>query len=158
MTGTVVAIHIAPKAAVAMVALQEARAVAGKGIEGDRYFSFAGTFSSKPGPDREITLIEIEQLEWLKREHGVELTAAASRRNVAVQGVRLNELVGREFSIGGVTVKGLRLCEPCGHLEKLSGVGNLKTLFKGRCGMRAQILTDGVIRIGDTVSFASVAP
>ncbi len=152
MSATVVHLHITPKAAAQPVAVESVRAVAGKGLDGDRYFAFAGTFSSKPGPDREITIIEIEELEWLKREHGLELTASASRRNVAVKGVRLKDLVGREFTLGAVKVKGLRLCEPCGHLEKLTGLKELKTLFKGRCGLRAQILSDGVIRVGDHVT------
>ncbi len=67
------------------------------------------------------------------------------------KGVRLKELVGREFTIGAVRVRGIRLCEPCGHLEKLSGLADLKTLFKGRCGLRGLILVGGTIRVGDRV-------
>jgi len=142
---TVVAIHIAAKAGAEAMAVGEVRAVAGKGLEGDRNFPAAK-------PDRQVTLIAVEELEWLKREHGIELTPASSRRNIATRDVRLGELVGREFAVGAVRLKGLRLCEPCGHLEKLAGLPGLKKLFAGRCGLRAEILAGGVIRVGDAVA------
>ena len=91
--GTVVAIHIAPDAAGKMVPVKEARAVPGKGLEGDRYFLQRGTFS-KPAPDREVTLIEIEAIEALNRDYRVALDAGDSRRNIATRGVPLNQLVG----------------------------------------------------------------
>ncbi len=148
--GTVVSIHVAAGAEERMVAVQEARAVPGKGLEGDRYFNQTGTFSIKGSPDREITLIEAEAREALQRDYGVALEPGASRRNVTTRGVPLHFLVGREFTIGPVSVLGIRLCEPCGHLEGLTREGTRAGLVH-RGGLRAQILTEGVIRAGDAV-------
>ena len=148
--GTVVSIHIAATATGPIVPVEEVRAVTSRGLEGDRYFHHTGTYSKKPGPDREVTLIEIEAIEALKRDHGIELDPGASRRNIVTRGVPLNHLVDREFRIGEVILRGMRLCEPCAHLERLSQKGVLRGLIH-RGGLRAQILTEGVIRVGDTV-------
>ena len=148
--GTVVSIHIAPEAEGRMIAVKETRAVPGKGLEGDRYFSQIGTYSVKPGADREVTLIEAEALEALRRDYGVTLEPGESRRNITTRGVPLNFLVGKEFTVGPVSLLGIRLCEPCGHLEGLTKEGTRAGLVH-RGGLRAQILTEGVIRAGDAV-------
>ncbi len=148
--GTVVSIHLASQAEGRMVAVKEARAVPGKGLEGDRYFHQTGTYSVKPGPDREITLIEAEDLEALLRDYGVALASGESRRNITTRGVPLDFLVGKEFTVGSVSLLGIRLCEPCGHLEELTREGTRAGLVH-RGGLRAQILTEGVIRAGDAV-------
>ena len=147
--GSVVSIYIADGPGTVMLPVQEAQAVPGKGLEGDRYFKNLGTFS-KPQPDRELTLIEIEAVEGFRNELGVEFEPGAARRNVVTRDVPLNHLVGREFQIGEVKFRGIRLCEPCGHLARLSHEGVLPGLVH-RGGLRAQILTQGVIRAGDVV-------
>lgn len=76
------------------------RAVPGKGSEGDRYFLELGTYSDRPGPRREVTLIEIEALEAASRDYGVSLLPGESRRNIVTRGVYLNHLVDREFRVG----------------------------------------------------------
>jgi len=149
-TGTVISIHIAPSAEARMTSVNEARAIPGKGLDGDRYFRQTGTYSSKPGPDREVTLITVEAIEALRRDYGIDLDPNDSRRNIVTQGVPLNFLVGREFTVGTVTLRGLRLCEPCGHLEGLTKSG-VRAGLVHRGGLRAQILTAGVIRPGDPV-------
>lgn len=121
--GIIVSIHIAPSGGAPTKPVTEVRAVPGRGLEGDRYFSKVGTYSNEPGPGSEVTLIEIEAIEALKRDYGIELTARDSRRNIATRGVPLNHLVGREFKVGGATLHGILLCEPCSHLEKLSRKG-----------------------------------
>jgi len=147
--GTIISINIAPEAEAPMQSVSEARAVPGRGLEGDRYFDQKGTFS-KPLPDRELTLIEAEAIEALKRELSVDYGLSDSRRNVVTRGVPLNHLVGREFWVGEVKARGLRLCEPCSHLQKLSHEKVLPGLVH-RGGLRAQILTEGTIRIGETI-------
>src|SRR5260370_41414809 len=132
-----------------MQSVNEVRAVPGRGLEGDRYHDHRGTFS-KPKPDRELTLIEAEAIEALRREFEVDFELSASRRNVVTRGVPLNHLVGREFWIGDVKARGLRLCEPCSHLQKLSHEKVLPGLVH-RGGLRAQILSEGMIRVGETV-------
>ena len=95
-----------------MKSSNEVRAVAGKGLEGDRYFSQTGTYSNQPGSSRDVTLIEIEAIEALKRDYSIELNPGESRRNIVTRGVPLNHLVGREFKIGEVTLRGTRPREP----------------------------------------------
>lgn len=141
---------IAPKAGEPVSAVNEVRAVPGKGLEGDRYFKGAGFYSDKPGPHREVTLIEIEAVEALKRDYEIELDPGNSRRNILTRGVPLNHLVGREFQVGEVTMRGIRLCEPCAHLAQLTRQDVLKSLVH-RGGLRAQVLTEGIIRVGDTI-------
>src|SRR5882762_5752844 len=147
--GTVVSINIAPEAEAPMQSVSQARAVPGRGLEGDRYFDQKGTFS-KPQPDRELTLIEAEAIEALKRELSVDYGLSDSRRNVVTRGVPLNHLVGREFWVGEVKARGLKLCEPCSHLQKLSHEKVLPGLVH-RGGLRAQILSEGTIRVGEIV-------
>ena len=147
--GTVISINIAPEAEAPMQSVSAVRAVPGQGLEGDRYFDHKGTFS-KPQPDRELTLIEAEAIEALRSEFQVDFGLSASRRNIVTRGVPLNHLVDKEFWIGDVKARGLRLCEPCAHLQRLSHPKVLPGLVH-RGGLRAQILTEGMIRVGETV-------
>ena len=149
--GCVVSLHIAPAGAAVMQTLNQVQAVAGRGLEGDRYFTGIGTYSNNAGSGREVTLIESEAIEALKRDYGVEIDAAQARRNLVTRGVALNHLIERQFTVGAVTLRGTRLCDPCAHLEKLSRKGALRGLIH-RGGLRAEIITGGVIRIGDTIT------
>ena len=134
-----------------MVPLGSVRAVAGKGLEGDRYANGVGTFSGQVGSGREVTLIEVEAITSLAREYDVEIDPADSRRNLVTQDLPLNHLVGREFKVGDVTLRGSRLCEPCGHLETLTRPGVRRGLVH-RGGLRAEIVDGGMIRTGDGVT------
>jgi MOSC domain-containing protein YiiM len=147
--GTVVSINIAPTAGAPMQSVGEARAVPGHGLEGDRYFAHQGTFV-KQDPETELTLIEVEAIEAMKTELDVDYGLSDSRRNIVTRGVPLNHLVNREFWIGEVKARGLKLCEPCGHLQRLSHEKVLPGLVH-RGGLRAEILTEGVIRIGEAI-------
>lgn len=148
--GTVESIHIAEKAQQPTRSVESAAAIRGAGLEADRYALQQGTFS-KPEPDYELTFIEAEAIEALKRDYGIEVAPGDTRRNVVTRGVPLNHLVGREFHVGGVKIRGLRLCEPCAHLEGLVGKAVIKGL-RHRGGLRAQVLTSGTIRVGDVVT------
>ncbi|MBV8052256.1 MAG: MOSC domain-containing protein [Acidobacteriaceae bacterium] len=145
--GSIDSIHIAAAAQAPMCRVETATAIPGAGLEGDRYALQTGTFF-KPKPDFELTLIESEAIEALKRDYGVSIEAGNARRNIVTRDVALNHLVGREFQIGQVRIRGIRLCEPCDHLQKLTGLPLIKGLLH-RGGLRAQILTPGVIRTGD---------
>jgi MOSC domain-containing protein YiiM len=148
--GHVVSIHIGTAAKAPMQAVDSVRAIPGRGLEGDRYCNLAGTFSKKLNPAYEVTLIESEALEALARDCGIELAPGASRRNLTTRGVALNHLVGREFTVGGARLRGIKLCEPCGHLESLTQAGVREGLLH-RGGLRAQVLEGGDIRVGDPV-------
>ena len=129
----------------------EVKAVPGRGLEGDRYFSGSGTFSPTPQkPDFEITLIELEQIETFAKAHSLPFTALHARRNIVTSGVALNDLVGAEFWVGEVRLRGVRLCEPCNYLAKISFPQTLKGLTH-KAGLRAQIISAGTIHVGDLV-------
>jgi MOSC domain-containing protein YiiM len=148
--GTVESIHIASTAEGPPQSVPQAMAVPGSGLDGDRYALKLGTFY-KPAPDHELTLIEAEAIEALRRDYYVELAAGEARRNIVTRNVPLNHLVGKEFAIGEVRIRGIRLCEPCDHLQKVTRKPVIEGLLH-RGGLRAQILTQGTIRVGDVVS------
>jgi len=160
LSPTIVAIHIAPTAAAPMQAQLQVEAGVGLGLVGDRYRAKIGTFSPDLDADFEITLIEEEALLALARDYGYAMSPAESRRNLTTRGVALNHLVGCEFRVGAVRLRGTRLCEPCDHLARLTDRRALKGLLH-RGGLRAQIISGGVIRVGDPVCLAdpdSAAP
>jgi MOSC domain-containing protein YiiM len=148
--GTVIAIHVAPAGAAPMRSVTNAQVVVGKGLEGDRYYSKLGTYSNQAGSGRDVTLIEIEAIEGLKRDYEVQLDPGQSRRNIVTRGIALNHLVEQEFRVGEVVLRGTRLCEPCAHMEKLTVKGAMRGLIH-RGGLRAEIIKGGTIRIGDRI-------
>jgi MOSC domain-containing protein YiiM len=125
-------------------------AVAGHGLEGDRKYRREGLPPKKNSPDREITLIEAEAIEGVGRDYTVALRPIETRRNVVTKGIALNHLVGKRFRVGEVVLEGIRLCEPCEHLESLTRPG-VRAALVHRGGLRAQIIEGGVIRVGDPI-------
>ena len=142
--GTIEALAVAPAAEAPMELIDEAEAHAGRGLVGDRYFVGAGTFSNPHSNGHDLTLIEAEVVDELG------LPPAEARRNVVTRGIDLNALVGRRFRVGEVECVGRRLCEPCAQLQRLTHPGILRDLVH-RGGLRADVLGDGAIRVGDEV-------
>ncbi|HET7483592.1 MAG TPA: MOSC domain-containing protein [Actinomycetota bacterium] len=150
MAGTVEAIFITPDAARPMMSIDEVKAISGEGLEGDRYFAKNGTWSKNDGPQRQVTLVEAEAVEAVARDYDIDVTGADTRRNIVTRGVALNHLVDRVFKVGDATFRGIRLCEPCKHLERVSGRAIRKPLVH-RGGLNAEIVEDGMVRIGDSI-------
>jgi MOSC domain-containing protein YiiM len=152
LSGTVAAIAIASAATGPMRLVDEARALAGRGLEGDRYAAKAGTFTPRGGGAHgyDLTLIQAEVLDELVPAEDRRLDYAEARRNVITRDIDLNALVGRRFRVGEVECLGQRLCEPCSHLERLTTKGVLRGLIH-RGGLRADVLTDGRISIGSAI-------
>jgi MOSC domain-containing protein YiiM len=144
LTGTVAGILVTPDAEAPLVRVAAVEAVAGRGLEGDRYHEGRGTFSG-PGRGYELTLVEAEVLD------SIGLPWEEARRNLVTTGIELNALVGRRFTVGAVQCVGRRLAEPCAHLERLARPGLLRPLVH-RGGLRADILAGGPIAIGDRVA------
>jgi MOSC domain-containing protein YiiM len=149
--GRVEAIHIADTAEAAMRGVAAVTAIAGVGLEGDRYAARQGSFSAQDKPGRQITLVEAEAIEALERELGLVLAPGETRRNVVTRGVALNHLVGRDFSVGGARLRGHELCEPCATLARMTGKPVILAGLVHRGGLRAEILEGGQIRVGDEV-------
>jgi MOSC domain-containing protein YiiM len=147
--GEVVEINVSPEHEVLPQPVDRIRAVPGRGLEGDRNF-YTGP-GTQPERDHELTLIATEALDALASEHGLELSAAESRRNLATRGIDLNRLEGKRFRVGDVECEGIELCEPCNHLQGLTKRGVLRGLVH-RGGLRAAILTDGEIAVGDAIT------
>jgi MOSC domain-containing protein YiiM len=144
--GQLLAIYIGEVKRADLQRVEQVEAVAGRGLVGDRFFRREGAGQ----PEQEVTLIESEALEALAREDGIALEPARSRRNLLTRGVPLNHLVGREFSVGEVRLRGIKLCEPCGHLEKLT-VAGIQNGLCHRGGLRAQVRQGGTLRAGDII-------
>jgi MOSC domain-containing protein YiiM len=136
---TVEAIHLGAMGVSELWSVDSVRAVAGKGLEGDRHFHAEG---ARPG--QALTLVDAEVVE------SVDLPPGGTRRQVTVRGVDLNALVGRRFRVGDVECYGVELCEPCKHLEAMTRPGIIAELVH-RAGINADILVDGVIGVGDAV-------
>lgn len=145
-------IYIADQGGDQMKPLKQAQLIAGQGIVGDRYANKKGTFSKKLSglPDRELTLIEAEEIEEFNSRRYEPIDYAEFRRNIVTQGVRLNDLEGKEFRIGDVRLKGIRLCEPCAYLSKLLGPEIMAEMMH-KCGLRVQILEGGTVDLGDQI-------
>ena len=149
--GLVEAIYITAAAAEPLRAVATADAVAGAGLAGDRYQLGVGTYSGKPGPDRHVTLIAAEALDAVAAE-GWPLAPGEHRRNIVVRGLDVDALSGRTITIGAVTLRGIRPCPPCGHLERVTGRPGLRAVMEGRSGLRTEVVTGGTIALGDRVT------
>lgn len=147
--GRLAAICIAAKKGQDLKQVQEIEAIEGCGLAGDR-FCRAPASAKTAEPDREVTLIEEEALDGLLIEFRLTLTPTQARRNLLTQGIAVNHLVGRDFQIGEVVLHGMRLCEPCEHLEKLTTHG-VKDGLRHRGGLRARIVRGGTLRQGDVI-------
>ena len=154
-TGVVRFLHRTPKAFLPMRSFPELTLVAGRGIEGDRYMigQETGFYSHKPEEGRQVTLFEIETLHALRRDHGIELLAEEHRRNVTVEGVPLNHLVGRRFRLGEALLEATRLSTPCRHIEEILGKAVFDPLIN-RSGLNCRIIEGGIVRVGDIVKAA----
>src|SRR5205823_7893927 len=134
------AIHVGDEGVPTLREVASVAVLAGKGVVGDRYF-----FADGAAPGRALTLVEAEEVERAG------LAPGATRRQVTVRGVRLNDLVGKRFRVGDVECVGVELCEPCKHLESMTRPGIIRELAR-RAGINADILNDGTISVGDEIS------
>lgn len=157
MSGVVAGIFLAEQSGQPMRAVSEVVGAAGRGLLGDRHCRPADASTS--GLDdgvHDISLVEAEVLDSLRDEHDIDLAPAETRRNVLTRGVRLNELVGRRFVLGGLLCEGVEICQPCVHVQNRVGKPILKPLVH-RGGLRARILTSGTVRLGDVIVVVEAA-
>lgn len=150
MSGKVEMILIAAGEAEPITSVPEITAHAGRGLEGDRYASGEGKFK-KLEPKRQSTFIEAEAIEAVARDYGIDIDYKDPRRNIVTRGVALNHLVGKTFTVGEATFRGIKLAEPCDYMQKLAGKP-VKDPLKHRGGLRAEIVESGTIKVGDHLS------
>jgi MOSC domain-containing protein YiiM len=124
---------------------------AGVGVVGDRYALRRGFYSDRHHDGRQVTLFESETLQAIERDYKIALAPTDHRRNITTQGVPLNHLVGKRFTVGATLLEGVMLSVPCRHIEQITG----KEIFNAmlhRSGLMARILRGGLVRVGDVIS------
>lgn len=147
---TIERIFVATAPRAPQIEVPSVRVVVGKGIEGDRHFG------KRKVPGENLTLVEAEELEAFAQEQGVPVDLSGSRRNIVTRGVRLNDLVGREFRLGTALLRGVELCEPCSVMGRLyalldwPGPRTVRQMLH-RAGLRADVLQTGVFKVGDAL-------
>ncbi|HSC44045.1 MAG TPA: sulfurase [Candidatus Binatia bacterium] len=152
--GRVASIFVAAKSAEEMVSLSSVRALADRGLEGDRFFR--DSWKAIDRSDKAVSFIEDEVLDLAAEELGLESIAQKTRRNIVTRGVPLIDLLHREFVVGGVRMRGIRLFEPCGHLVQVSKLPGIFKALHHRSGLKAAILSDGVISVGNLIALDEV--
>lgn len=148
--GRVEEVHLAPARGAPRVRVERVRAVAGRGLDGDRYCGVQRSLAAAHTIERQVTLVEGEAVDAVRALHPG-FCGGDTRRNVVTRGVRLNDLVGRTFRIGGVVLRGVERCDPCTRLARFTWPAITREL-RGRGGLRAEVLTGGEIRAGDPVT------
>jgi len=152
--GRVKEIFVTPESAQPMVSLSRVRAYADRGLEGDRFYR--ESWNAVKRSDKAVSLIEDEVLELAGKEIGVEAIGILTRRNIVTRGVPLIELLGQEFTVGNVRMRGIRLFEPCGHLVAVTKIPAIFKALEHRSGLKAAVLSDGEIQIDDAVVLDSL--
>ena len=155
-TGRVVGLWTAPAAGAPMTSVDDALALAGAGLDGDRYAAGVGSFSRWPGAGRAVTLIAEEDLRDAEAAFGVHLSVGEHRRNVVVAGVPVGDLRGVRFRVGDALLEGMRLCAPCAYLARVTGQADIFASLVGRGGLRAAVIDGGRVCVGDAVTPVAV--
>ena len=149
--GELLAIQISDDAANEMHEVSEVEAISGQGLAGDRYANLKGAFQKGTiEPAQQVTLIEEEAVLAANADYDVKVSHATTRRNLLTRGVPLNHLVGVQFHVGEVKLRGVKLCEPCRYLNQHSGQDLLSAL-RHRGGLRAEIVGGGMLQVGDVI-------
>jgi MOSC domain-containing protein YiiM len=145
-----------PTAAAPMRRVPSARLVAGRGLEGDRYATGGGTWAQYPDLEKQLTLIDRDDVAAVARETGTALTPGATRRNLVTTGIVLPALVGGWFAVGDALLFAMKGCPPCTHLERLTGMRLVKAMVR-RGGINAAVSGGSQIGEGDVVRVVSEA-
>lgn len=152
MIGKIEFLFVAPNAGDRMLEVRTVFARAGAGLDGDRYAGERGSWSKSKRPViRQVSLIELESIERVNQTAATRFLPEDTRRNIVVSGFPLNDLIGHEFFVGSVLMRGVELCDPCERPSKLSGKKGFAEYFAGCGGLRAEVLGTGFISVGDTM-------
>lgn len=142
-TGTITNIAICPQRGEPMQAVEQVRAIRGRGLEGDRYCEGEGSWNKKKGVGhRQVTLINTRYV------RASSFTFEETRRGIGVEGIELMLLIGKRFTIGDVILLGVKYCDPCERPSKLCGKPDFAETFHELGGLVATVIKGGIIRVG----------
>lgn len=154
--GTVEHIYISSETAGEMVEKRTVEAVKERGLRGDRYFKGEGIWNEMDSDETEasdVTFIEAEAVEAVRRDYDIDLEFEDPRRNITTRDVALNHLVDEQFQVGDVVCEGVGLCSPCGYMQGLVGKGNVAEALTHRGGLDARVVESGEITVGDVITW-----
>jgi MOSC domain-containing protein YiiM len=150
VSGRLLEIWLTPEAAAPMRRVASGRLVNGTGLEGDRYAAGGGTWAQYPDLEKQVTLIDADDVAAVARATGSALSPGDTRRNLVTRGVDLPLLVGRWFTVGDALLFGMKRCPPCAHLERLTGVRLIKEMID-RGGINAAVFAGAAIAEDDAI-------
>jgi len=125
--------------------VESVEVVANKGVVGDRHFK------EYNDPYSQLSLVESENIDYYNIKYNLNIPYIEFRRNIVTEGIRLNNLIGKRFSVGSVELEGIDLCRPCRHLSELLNQDNIIKEFLRKGGLRCQILSSSTIKVGDVI-------
>ena len=125
--------------------INKIKVLSGKGIVDDR------NFLENNDLRKQLTLIESENIDYYNKKYNTNFSYVDFRRNIVTKNIKLNDLVGKTFSIGKIIVQGNDLCRPCKELQEKLGINNFIKEFLRRGGLRCEILSSGTISIEDEI-------
>jgi MOSC domain-containing protein YiiM len=152
--GVLTEIWMTGAAAAPMRRMSTGRLVAGAGLDGDRYALGGGTWAQYPDLEKQLTLIDRDDVAALAADVGVDLSPGDTRRNLVTEGVDLPALVGRWFAVGDALLFGMKRCPPCAHLERLTGARLVKAMLH-RGGINAAVFAGAEIAEGAVIRLLS---
>ncbi len=119
--------------------------LANKGVVGDRHFN------EYNDPYNQITLIELENIDYYNNKYNLNIPYIDFRRNIVTKGIKLNDLINKKISVGDVKLEVIDLCRPCKHLQEKLNQNNIIKEFLRRGGIRCHILNSSQIKVGDNI-------
>jgi MOSC domain-containing protein YiiM len=147
-----VAIYTSDESAQPMRSHESIEVIAGSGLAGDRYATRKGFYSGSQEWDAQVTLIQQESFDDLLAQHRVALDPRELRRNLVTRNLSLNWLIGREFQVGDtVVLRARKAWPPCKHIVDLSGKVEIFKYLARQCGIGADVVVGGTIRVGDPI-------
>ena len=119
--------------------------LANKGVVGDRHFN------EYNDPYNQITLIELENIDYYNNKYNLNIPYIDFRRNIVTKDIKLNDLTNKKISVGDVKLEVIDLCRPCKHLQEKLNQNNIIKEFLRRGGIRCHILNSSQIKVGDNI-------
>ncbi|HSO95004.1 MAG TPA: MOSC domain-containing protein [Acidimicrobiia bacterium] len=148
-SGHLDAIFVAPVGAAPMEPRDRVDAIAGRGLQGDRYTEHCGHWS--PLDECQVTLVAAEDLDVIEALYGVAVRAGEHRRNLVTRGLDLLNLYGRTFTVGEAVFAFDRPRPPCSYIASITEASMTRALGARRGGICARVVRSGAVQVGDEI-------